>query len=94
MNVSLSSILVPVTAFFSRYHATMFFTFISLLLSAAILNLYLTTQTTNPNSSVVGDTISADFDQKTANKIKELRDSNESPQELVIPKPRGNPFVE
>ena len=92
-SLSLSSITAPVTKFLEKYHATLFFTVIGLLLAGAILTLYVSIQT---SETVVPSTevISSNFDQETADKIKDLRDSNESSRDLVFPSPRSNPFVE
>ena len=48
-------------------------------------------QTWQEWEAIVVDDGSSD---KTADKIKDLRDSNESSRDLVFPSPRSNPFVE
>lgn len=92
-SLSLSAIIAPINRFFSRYHATIFFTIIVLLLAGAILNLYLTIQSpaaVDANSA----TISSSFDQETADKIQRLRESTESSGNFALPKTRANPFIE
>ncbi len=94
MNASLSSITDPLSRFLGKYHATLFFTFIILLLAGAILSLYLTTSSTGTQSIEGEAIVSSTFDQKTAEQIQVLRDSNESTSDLVYPTPRSNPFIE
>lgn len=91
---SLSSITAPLGHFFGKYHATVFFTFITLLLAGAILSLYLTTQSTTATDTTTGDVISSEFDTKTADEIQKLRESNQATSDLVYPSPRSNPFIE
>ncbi len=93
MNTSLSSLGEPFVKFFAKYHATVFFTVIALLLAGAIFSLYSSINDPKaPEQSV--EMISAKFDQKTADKIKQLRNSSESSRDLVFPTPRNSPFVE
>ncbi|MBI3889877.1 hypothetical protein HY312_04915 [Candidatus Saccharibacteria bacterium] len=95
MNSSLSSLTTPVSHFFGKYHATIFFTAIILLLAGAILSLYLTTtQSLSAQATTDGEVVSSTFDDKTAEQIQALRESNESTTDLVYPGPRSNPFVE
>ena len=94
MNASLSSLTDPINKFFGKYHATIFFTFITLLLAGAILSLYLTASSTNSQVTQEGDVISSSFDQDTAKEIQTLRESNETTSDLVYPSSRNNPFVE
>lgn len=95
MNSSLSSLTTPISHFFGKYHATIFFTAIILLLAGSILSLYLTT-TQSLSTQVTGENeiVSSTFDDKTAEQIQELRESNESTSDLVYPSSRSNPFVE
>ncbi len=92
-SISLSSLLNSINTFFEKYHSTIFFTTISLLLAGAILALYLDIQ--SPVSDETSEpVISSSFDQKTIDEIKDLRQSSESTRNLSFPSPRSNPFVE
>ncbi len=92
-SLSLTTITEPAGRFLGRYHATIFFTVIILLLAGAILTLYLSVSTTKGTESVQGEIISSTFDQETANEIQQLRDSDETATSLIYPS-RSNPFVE
>lgn len=92
-SISLSSLSTSISKFFGKYHATIFFTVISLLLAGAIFALYMTLHESAPADTET-DTISSSFDQATADQIQKLRESNESRADLVFPSPRSNPFVE
>lgn len=94
MNASLSTLTGPLSRFFGKYHATMFFTFIVLLLAGAILSLYLTASNTSSQDPESVDVISSTFDQDTAKEIQTLRESNETTSNLVYPSSRSNPFIE
>ena len=94
MNASLSSITTPLIRFLGKYHATLFFTFIILLLAGAILSLYLTISTADSTAAEAEVVINSNFDQKTAEQIQTLRDSNQSTTDLAYPSTRSNPFVE
>lgn len=92
-SLSLSGITTPISRFFSKYHATIFFTTIILLLAGAIFILYMTLQ--GPaDVDTSEEVISSSFDEQTADQIKQLRESNESSRSLTFPSPRSNPFVE
>lgn len=92
-SLSLTAITEPASRFLAKYHATLFFTVIILLLAGAILSLYMSVANTKSAESVQGEIISSNFDQETANEIQQLRDSNEPTSELAYPA-RSNPFVE
>ena len=98
MNISVSSFMTPLRHFVGRYHPTIFFAIVGLLLAGAIFLLYQTLQIPNtPDDSVATPTISSNFsaqEKETIKKIQQLRDSNESATALSFPSPRSNPFVE
>ena len=93
-SLSLTSIITPATRFLSRYHATIFFTIVVLLLAGAILSLFLASQGSSTPDGLNETTVSSNFDQKTADQIQQLRESDESARDLDFPTPRSNPFVE
>lgn len=95
MKVSFSSLTQPLMNFFGRYHATIFVTFISLSLSAAIFVLLQTVFNATDTSTVTSQsTIKSTFDEATAKQIQELRESNEVASPLQFPNSRTNPFIE
>ena len=81
------------TRFFSRYHAVTIISLISLVLAIGIFLLYQVVQTTFVTPPATASTIT-DFNQKTIDKIKDLRDSNAGATKLQLPSPRSNPFAE
>lgn len=92
-SLSLSGIITPLNHFFSKYHATIFFTTIILLLAGAIFTIYMTLS--GPAEvDTSQEVITSTFDEKTAEEIKQLRESNKSSRDLAFPSPRSNPFVE
>ena len=93
-SISFSSLAAPITRFLSKYHATIYFTIIVLLLAAAILSLFLTSQKASIADNSSETTVSSSFDQTTADQIQQLRESDESATDLDFPSPRSNPFVE
>lgn len=98
MNASVSSLLNPVKEFVDRYHPTIFFSVIGLLLAAGIFMLYQILQIpSNPDNAAAAPTISSQFTKEEKNTIKQiqdLRESTESTSPLVFPTPRSNPFAE
>jgi hypothetical protein len=93
-SLSLSSLTGPLSRFFGRYHATIFFTIVVLLLAGAILSLYLASANTTPTSGDTTGVISSNFDKTTEQEIEQLRDRNEPVNELQYPRNRANPFIE
>lgn len=95
MNASISSLTQPIMDFFGRYHATIFITFISLSLSAAIfVLLQVVFNATDTSTLAPQSTIKSTFDEVTAKQIQELRESNEVAAPLQFPNTRTNPFIE
>lgn len=95
-NLSLSSITRPVSAALAHYHATIYVVVTAVLLSAAIGMLYLLIDDkgTPDDATLTEARISDSFDNATAERVNELRDSNEALKPIVFPSPRSNPFVE
>lgn len=98
MDISLTALTNPLKRFVDRYHPTIFFAVIGLLLAAAIFLLYLVLQVPNsPDNSSATPTVSSTFsnqEKETIKKIQQLRESTESANNLTFPSPRSNPFVE
>jgi hypothetical protein len=96
MDISISTLFAPLNRFVGKYHPTIFFALIGLLLAGAIFMLYLILQIPSETSSTTpaNTAISGTFDQATVKKIQQLRQSGESTTALVFPSPRSNPFVE
>lgn len=92
-SLSLSSITTPLNKFFGKYHATIFFTVIALLLAGAILVLYLSTLQGTPEEDPSA-IVNANFDTETAKQIEQLRNSDQSTKDLSFPTERKSPFVE
>ena len=82
-----------IIAFFSRFHLVTFVLVASLLFIVALILLVTVVESTTTTPTGVGSTISG-FDQKTIDKIKNLRDSSGGNAELQLPSPRSNPFSE
>lgn len=93
MNAQLSILIRPLMKLLSKHHAFLFVTICALLLAASIYFLYDVLSLANPAPNSTGSTISG-FDQKTIDQIKQLRDSKDTPDAVVFPSPRANPFVE
>lgn len=93
MDASLSSLIAPINRFIGKYHPTIFFAFIGLLVASAIFMLYLILQPPE-TAPVAPPTISRTFDQETVKKVQQLRESNEAATALNFPSPRSNPFIE
>lgn len=98
MDISLTALTNPLKHFVDRYHPTIFFAIIGLLLAAAVFLLYLVLQIPNsPSDNAAAPTISSNFsnqEKETIKQIQELRESTESATTLSLPTPRSNPFVE
>lgn len=98
MDISLSALVNPLKHFIDRYHPTIFFTLIGLLLASAVFMLYLVLQIpSSPDESSATPSISSNFsnqEKETIKQIQELRESSESSAPLKYPSPRSNPFVE
>lgn len=98
MDISLTALTNPLKHFVDRYHPTIFFAIIGLLLAAAVFLLYLVLQIPNsPSDNAAAPTISSNFsnqEKETIKQIQELRESTESATTLNLPTPRGNPFTE
>ncbi len=95
MNASLSSITQPIAQFFERYHPTIFFSLIGILLSVAILMLFMSSTINDSDPSLVRDqAISSNYDKDTAEKIKNLHQRDDSLDEIKLPTSRQSPFVE
>jgi cell division protein FtsL len=91
MKLEIPVALLPVRRFFTKHHAVIFISFITLLLAIAIYTLYMssTAQPVDNPTSTIGQ-----FDQATIDKIKELHDSSDATSELAFPESRSNPFTE
>lgn len=92
-NISLNpqQLLSGISGFFYRYHVLVFSLVVLGGLSAATYVLYQTvisSQSAEPGSSVV------QFDEATIDRIKDLRDSDDSGTPLQKPAGRSNPFKE
>jgi predicted PurR-regulated permease PerM len=98
MDISLSALTNPLKHFVDRYHPTIFFAIIGLLLAAAVFLLYLVLQIpSTPDENAATPSISSTFsnqEKETIKQIQELRESSESASDLTFPSPRSNPFVE
>lgn len=93
MNAQIEILFRPILKLISKHHAFLYLTICALLLAASIYFLYDVLSLANPAPNSTGSTISG-FDQKTIDQIKQLRDSKDTPESLVFPSPRPNPFVE
>lgn len=98
MNASVSSLFNPLKSFIDRYHPTIFFTMIGLLLAAGIFMLYQILQIPGTaDGSEATPTVSSQFSRQekdTIKQIQQLRESSESGTTLTFPTPRSNPFIE
>ena len=95
MNASVSSITQPITQFFEKYHPTIFFTVIGILLAAGILMLFMASSINDSDPSLVKDqAISSNYDKDTAEKIKNLHQRDDNLSEITLPTTRQSPFVE
>lgn len=79
--------------FLAKHHAVLFFSFIGLIIAAAIYLMYQVVQTTFSPLAVASSTISG-FDQTTIDKIKNLHNSTNNNVTIQLPSPRPNPFTE
>lgn len=93
MTLELYAINKKIIIFFSRYHLVTFILLACLMLAVAVFLLFGVIESTNTQSTNVSSTITG-FDQKTIDKIKNLRDSNSGTAQLQLPSPRSNPFSE
>ena len=95
MNTSLSSIGQPITQFFDKYHPTIFFSVIGILLAAAIFILF-TSSSIDQNATPTGSqAISSSYDKQTAEKVEKLQQSSDQETAgITLPSPRQSPFVE
>jgi len=93
MSGDLSSILAPLKSFFAKHHPVVFISIILLLLALAIFLLYGLLAIANSTETDTTSTIRP-FDKTTIDKIKQLHGSGDSPEPIVFPSPRVNPFVE
>lgn len=91
MKIEIPPALAPVKQFFTKHHAVLFISLITLLLSLAVYLLYMATLAKPAEAPV--STITR-FDQATVDRIKNLHDSSDSSNKLVFPSPRANPFTE
>lgn len=82
-----------ISAFFTKYHAAIFALFTCLLLGVATYLLYAIINSTNITPTDATSTITG-FDQQTADKIKNLRDSKSGTAQLELPSSRQSPFSE
>lgn len=95
MNTSLSSLTQPIAHFFERHHPTIFFSIIGILLSAAILMLFMSSTIDDSDPSLVkNQAISNSYDKDTAEKIKNLHQRTDNLEEIQLPTSRQSPFVE
>lgn len=92
MTPQLYALRATARTFLLRYHASLFIVSIFILLIVAASSLYLITTTST--TTTAADNIVTGFNQKTVDQIRNLRDSTDSPDKLVFPSPRSNPFVE
>lgn len=93
MTIDLYAINKKIIAFFSRYHLVTFVLFASALFIVAIVLLVTVVESGTTTPANVSSTIGG-FDEKTIDKIKNLRDSNSGNAQLQLPSPRSNPFSE
>ena len=94
MTAELYHYLRAFSKFMSKYHAIIFFSFVSMLIALGVLFLYLILESTFSPAPLAGDNIGS-FDQTTINRIKNLNDSSNGQNATVtLPSPRPNPFVE
>ncbi len=93
MTLEFYAINKKIIAFFSRYHMVTFILLSCLLLVVAVYLLFAVIESTNASPTNASSTITG-FDQKTIDKIKDLRDSNSGTAQLQLPSPRSNPFSE
>lgn len=93
-NMSVSSLLKPVTHLLGRFHMTIFIVLVSAGLAGAvmILNIVLSDNpgTDGYTSSIGGGSI----DQNTLQRITSLHTSDETLTPLTLPSGRVNPFAE
>lgn len=96
MNVSVSSLLAPITKFLHKHHPVLFILLISILLGSAILFLTMIIQAPQTSDDVLSEQarISDSFDEATVKRIENLRDSADANQSVSFPSTRYNPFVE
>lgn len=95
MNASVSSITQPITQFFEKYHPTIFFTVIGILLAGAILMLFMASSIDDSDPSLVkNQAISSNYDKDTAEKVKNLHQRDDNLGELKLPTTRQSPFIE
>jgi len=93
MTQQLYTLISSIKRFFAMHHAVLFVSFVGIALSAALYFLYDVLNTSNVDASATQSTIQP-FDKQTADKIKNLRDSNDTPAQLTFPSSRPDPFVE
>ena len=82
-----------IVAFFSRFHMVTFALVASILFILAIVLLATVVESATATPTDVSSTISG-FDEKTIDKINNLRDSSGGNAQLQLPSPRSNPFSE
>ena len=92
MTIDFYAINKKVIAFFARYHMITFILLACTLLAVAIYLLFAIIESTTTAPKDANSTITG-FDQKTIDKIKNLRDSSNA-SELQLPSGRKNPFSE
>ncbi len=96
MQQSISQLTKPITRSFERHHSTIAIVIVSLLLCLAIFRLFTITLISN-EKGVDGyapvSKINGNFDQKTIDRIDNLRTSGDSNDPLKFPA-RKSPFVE
>jgi predicted PurR-regulated permease PerM len=93
MNGDLTSIFGPLKSFFAKHHPVIVISAILLLLALAIFLLYSLLAVANSTETNAPSTIQ-NFDKQTIDKIKQLHDSGDTPEPIVFPSPRVNPFNE
>ena len=93
-NITLGSLLKPITDLLSRFHMTIFIVFITAGLSVAVLFLNSILTDTSPADGYTSPIDAGSIDQATLERIKELHTSDEAVPSAVLPEGRINPFGE
>ena len=81
-------------AFFAKHHPIIFVSTICIAIGLAVLSLSQVLSKLNEASNVTPTSTIQGFDDKTVDKIKQLRISSDGDETIELPSPRANPFVE
>jgi len=96
MDINLSSITKPISAFFKRFHVVIFAVTVFGGLAIAILTLSSTLQKASDTSDLGASApgLNTQFDQETIDKINSLHAANDNAGNIDLPAGRINPLAE